>query len=327
MAPASRAEPGTLLAGRSPGYLIWPMRYRQVDLNLLVVFIELLENGSVLRASRSLGVTQGAVSQSLAKLRKHFDDELFIKTNTGVTPTSLAISIADDVRQAIVFADAALGGRVRFDPAVSARDIRICMGDMGEIRVLPKLLSTLRKVAPHCRIFVLDLWGEELKQGLERGEVDLAISGRGPPIGDVFQQKLYETDYLVLTSKANPLNHDLSSTDLSGLRHVAVSPGRIEHLYLDDVLVQAGVRRNVVVRTANWVSVPHVLRSQPDLVSIVPRYLAAAYRDFDLKCLKLTCDLPAVEVFQFWHRRATSDPYNIWLRTQIRELFGRQKAG
>ena len=104
------------------------MRYRQVDLNLLVVFNELLENGSVLRASRSLGVTQGAVSQSLAKLRKHFDDELFIKTNTGVTPPSLAISIADDVRQAIVFADAALGGRVRFDPAVSARDIRICMG-------------------------------------------------------------------------------------------------------------------------------------------------------------------------------------------------------
>ena len=68
------------------------MRYRQVDLNLLVVFNELIENGSVLRASRSLGVTQGAVSQSLAKLRKHFDDELFIKTNTGVAPTAFAIS-------------------------------------------------------------------------------------------------------------------------------------------------------------------------------------------------------------------------------------------
>ncbi|HTC43533.1 MAG TPA: LysR substrate-binding domain-containing protein [Steroidobacteraceae bacterium] len=301
------------------------MRYRQVDLNLLVVFNELIENSSVLRASRALGVTQGAVSQSLAKLRKHFDDELFIKTNTGVTPTTFAISIAEDVRQSIAFAEAALGGRARFDPAISARDIRICMGDMGEIRILPRLLSKLRKVAPRCRIFVLDLWGEELKEGFERGEVDLAISGRGPPIGDVFQQKLYETGYLVLTSKSNPLNHDLSNEDLSGLRHVAVSPGRLEHLYLDDVLAQGGIRRNVVVRTANWVSVPHVLRTQPDLVSVVPQFLAIAYRDFDLKCLKLTSALPSVEVFQFWHRRATSDPYNIWLRAQIREMFGRQK--
>jgi DNA-binding transcriptional LysR family regulator len=301
------------------------MRYRQVDLNLLVVFNELIENGSVQRASRTLGVTQGAVSQSLAKLRKHFDDELFIKTNTGVTPTTFAISIAEDVRQSIAFAEAALGGRARFDPAISARDIRICMGDMGEIRILPRLLSKLRKIAPRCRIFVLDLWGEELKKGFERGEVDLSISGRGPPIGDVFQQKLYETSYLVLTSNSNPLNRDLSNEDLSGLRHVAVSPGRLEHLYLDDVLAQAGIRRNVVVRTANWVSVPHVLRSQPDLVSVVPQFLATAYEDFDLKRLKLTADLPSVEVFQFWHRRATSDPYNIWLRTQIRELFGRQK--
>jgi DNA-binding transcriptional LysR family regulator len=301
------------------------MRYRQVDLNLLVVFNELIENGSVLRASRSLGVTQGAVSQSLAKLRKHFDDELFIKTNTGISPTAFAISVAEDVRQSIAFAEAALTGRARFDPAFSARDVRICMGDLGEIRVLPRLLAVFRKIAPRCRIIVLDLWGEELKEGLARGEVDIALSARGAPIGDVFQQKLYETHYQVLTSNSNPLNHDLSNDDLSGLRHVAVSPGRLEHLYLDDVLAHAGVRRNVVVRLANWVSVPHVLRSEPDLVSIVPKYLATAYKDFDLKSLKLSFDLPSVEVFQFWHRRATSDPYNIWLRTQIRDLFGRPK--
>ena len=60
------------------------------DLNLLLVFHELMQNGSVLRASKSLGVTQGAVSQALAKLRTHFGDELFIKTNTGMAPTAVA---------------------------------------------------------------------------------------------------------------------------------------------------------------------------------------------------------------------------------------------
>ena len=85
----------------------------------------------------------------------------FQVTVDPVTPTAFAISVAEDVRQAIGFAEAALAGRARFDPAYSARDIRICMGDMGEIRILPRLLAAFRKVAPRCRIFVLDLWGEK----------------------------------------------------------------------------------------------------------------------------------------------------------------------
>lgn len=300
------------------------MRYRQVDLNLLVVFNELVENRSVRLASRSLGVTQGAVSQSLAKLRKHFDDELFIKTNTGVSPTAFALSIAEDVRQSIAYAETALSGRARFDPEFSARDVKLCMADMGEIRILPKMLALFRSVAPRCRICVLDLWGEELKEGFERGEVDLAINARGPPIGDVFQQKLFEDSLVVLTSKYNPLNRDLSVEDLSALRHVTVSPGRLDHLYVEDDLAGYGVRRNVVARLANWVSVPHILRHETDLVCIAPRYLATAFPEFELKALKLTFDVPKVEIFQFWHRRATSDPFNIWLRAKVREIFGRQ---
>ena len=64
----------------------------------------------------------------------------------------------------------------------------------------------------------------------------------------------------------------------AALRHEAQRLGRLSDLgyggassiSLDDVLTQAAIRRNVVVRTANWVSVPPVLRSQPDLVSVVP---------------------------------------------------------
>ncbi len=198
------------------------------------------------------------------------------------------------------------------------------MADMGEIRILPKMLALFRSVAPRCRICVLDLWGEELKEGFERGEVDLAINARGPPIGDVFQQKLFEDSFVVITSKYNPLNRDLTVEDLSALRHVTVSPGRLDHLYGEDDLAGYGVRRNVAARLANWVSVPHILRHETDLVCIAPRYLATAFPEFDLKALKLTFDLPKVEIFQFWHRRATSDPFNIWLRAKVREIFGRQ---
>lgn len=302
------------------------MRYRDVDLNLLLVFHELMQSGSVVRASRALGVTQGAVSQALAKLRKHYGDELFIKTNTGVSPTAMALSLADDVRQAVASSEAALIGRAQFDPLRSTREIKICMADMGEIRMLPRMLTLFQEIAPQCRVIVLDLWGEELKVGFERGEVDLAINARESPLGDMLQQRLFEDSMVLLTSQKNPLRDNVSLEDLSAARHVAVSAGRLDPLHTTDPLIAAGVRRNIVAWVSNWVTVPHILQARPDLVAVVPSFLASAYRQFDLKSLKIGVELPQISVFQFWHRRTHSDPYSVWLRTQVRKIFGHPPA-
>jgi DNA-binding transcriptional LysR family regulator len=298
------------------------MRYRHVDLNLLVVFHELMQNGSVLRASKSLGVTQGAVSQALAKLRKHFGDELFLKTSTGVAPTVVALSLASDVQQSIAFAESALMARAPFEPAESTRDIKICMGSMGELRILPRMLQVFGELAPRCRIGVLDLWGEELRDAFEQGDVDLAINACVPPLGHLLQQRLFDDPYVVLTSKKNPLDHDASAEQLSAARHIMYCPARFDAPKIDEQLEALGLRRNVVVRVSNWVTVPHLLQAQPDLVAIAPEYLAVACRQFDLKVLKPKLGLPRVEVYQFWHRRTSSDPFNIWLRARVREMFG-----
>jgi DNA-binding transcriptional LysR family regulator len=298
------------------------MRYRHVDLNLLLVFHELMQNGSVLRASKSLGVTQGAVSQALAKLRKHFGDELFIKTNVGVAPTTMALSLAEDVRQSIAFAESALMSRARFEPSDSTRDIKICMGGMGELRILPRMLQVFAELAPRCRIGVLDLWGEELKEAFERGAVDLAINACVPDIAHLLQQRLFDDPYVVLMSKDNPLDHDMTTEQLSAARHVVVCPARFDAPKIDQQLEAAGIKRNVAVRVSNWVTVPHLLQTQPDLVAIAPGFLAAAYRQFDLKVLKPKLGLPRVEVYQFWHRRTSSDPFSIWLSARVRDMFG-----
>jgi len=298
------------------------MRYRHVDLNLLLVFHELMQNGSVLRASRSLGVTQGAVSQALAKLRAHFGDELFIKTNTGMAPTAVALALASDVQQSIAFAESALAARARFEPAESTRDIKICMGGMGELRILPRMLQVFGELAPRCRIGVLDLWGEELKDGFERGDVDLAINACVPPLGHLLQQRLFDDPYVVLTSRENPLDRDVSAEELSAARHVMVCPARFDAPKIDEQLEAAGIRRNVVVRVSNWVTVPHLLQTQTNLVAIAPGYLAIACKQFDLKAVQPKLGLPRVEVYQFWHKRTAADPFNLWLRARVREMFG-----
>ena len=297
------------------------MRYRQIDLNLFLIFDAVLRTGSVSRSAKALGVSQSAVSQALAKLREYFRDELFLKTSTGVAPTSTALALADDIRQFVAFSEAALINRAGFDPLDSSRDIRIGMTDMGEMSMGPLMLEEFRHSAPNCRLIFLDLWGEELREGFERGEVDLAVNARPPPAGDILQQKLYEHGYVLMAHRDNPIDVDVSAAELANSAHVVVSPGRLGNVSSDDAVMFAGVRRNVAAHVSNWLAVPHILEAQPDLVAFAPEYLALAYGRFNLKAIKPKFPLPKITAFQFWHRKVNADPFNLWLRTRMREMF------
>ncbi|SDA85813.1 regulatory helix-turn-helix protein, lysR family [Pseudomonas sp. NFPP33] len=78
-----------------------------IDLNLLVVFICIHKKQSISLAAKSLGVTQPAVSNSLAKLRQKFNDPLFTRSGKGVVATPKAERIASKLCPAMkLIADA-----------------------------------------------------------------------------------------------------------------------------------------------------------------------------------------------------------------------------
>ncbi|HEX2489466.1 MAG TPA: LysR family transcriptional regulator [Blastocatellia bacterium] len=56
------------------------MNLQTVDLNLLVVFEALMEERGVTRAANRVGLSQPAMSNALARLRRTFDDPLFVRT-------------------------------------------------------------------------------------------------------------------------------------------------------------------------------------------------------------------------------------------------------
>jgi len=70
-----------------------------IDLNLLVILQALLEEGNVTRAGVVVGMPQPAMSHSLARLRRHFKDELLVRTGNGYDLTPLARSLLPQVRE------------------------------------------------------------------------------------------------------------------------------------------------------------------------------------------------------------------------------------
>src|SRR5215469_7616436 len=92
-----------------------------LDLHHLRVFDVLLRERSLTRAARVLDVTQPALSKTLARLRRYFDDPLFVRVALRMEPTSKALDLEAQVRRVLDEMRTLRVENVRFDPATSRR--------------------------------------------------------------------------------------------------------------------------------------------------------------------------------------------------------------
>src|SRR3954465_9659235 len=112
-----------------------------MDLKLLSVFEAIYKTRSVSRAGENLGVAQSSVSISLARLRRHFGDPLFVRTSEGMQPTPHAMALEAPVRQALDLLRGITRQQAVFEPATESRTFRICMTDITHLVLLPALIN------------------------------------------------------------------------------------------------------------------------------------------------------------------------------------------
>lgn len=160
------------------------MHIRDLDLNLLVVFDALLRERSVTRAAQDIGLTQGAMSHALNRLRTFVEDPLFVKTAQGMTPTAKGEQLGATIPQIIAAIRTNVVAEARFDPLTAQRAFVLCMTDMGELVFLPPLIRRLRKLAPHCTLRSVQVPLEQIESILSSAEADLALGSiRAAPEG------------------------------------------------------------------------------------------------------------------------------------------------
>src|SRR5215207_8914145 len=120
----------------------------KVDLNTLVVFDALLQQGSVTRAGRALGLSQPAMSAALAKLRLQVGDPLFVRTGRGMKPTPRALELATPVHQVLETVRTQILHKRPFDPETARSVFTILTPDAGEIVFMPRVLAHAAQHAP-----------------------------------------------------------------------------------------------------------------------------------------------------------------------------------
>ena len=146
-----------------------------IDLNLLVAFEALLEERSVTGAARRLDLGQPAMSAALRRLRFLFEDELFIRIDKEMRPTSKAMDLAPGILVALRHIRQTVKASRTFDPASAQRSFTISSSDYTSFVVAPALLQFCSRVAPGLDLRMIEFEKDSVGLLLEQGEIDLAL--------------------------------------------------------------------------------------------------------------------------------------------------------
>ncbi len=155
----------------------------EIDLRQLRAFEVLLRERNLTQAAVVLGLSQPALSKTLARLRRYFADPLFVRVGNRMEPTAKARELEPSVRSLLDSVTMLRAHHRPFDPQTAVRTFSFSVVDSGMLRLLPRLLPHLERVAPGVRLRVVAArrrraggvarsWTPRFRDGLVRGAVE-----------------------------------------------------------------------------------------------------------------------------------------------------------
>ena len=297
------------------------MDFARIDLNLLVVFDTVMRERNVTRAASMIGLTQSATSSALGRLRQLFQDELFVRSAQGMTPTPRAEELAPEINDILLRLRALDSDEKRFDPAQLNMRIIIGMSDYVSLLFGPKLLAQLEQKAPGIKLVIAPISAQTLFTKMDTGQLDMAIDFCPELPGWAQHHPLFLDEFICMMSDTGShANRPFDLETYVKARHCQVSVGHSQPSAIDTKLEGMGYRRDIVASVPNFLLAPFIV-AQSDYVSTLPsklaRYFAAT---LPIKLEPLPLDLAPFGPELIWHRKTENDPAHKWLRNEVRAI-------
>lgn len=296
------------------------MRYRRLDLNLLVALDALLDEGSVSRAAERLHLGQSATSAALGRLREHFGDPLLAPLGRRLEPTALGRSLQPKVREALRLAREVAEAPLHFDPAECTRHFILAASDYVAAVLLPEVSRRLSFEAPSVSLSIRDLprprEGDVISEALEYRHCDLVIVPPQRSNANYPQADLMADELCCVVSADQPcFAQGLSLADYCAAEHVVrefadgQQPG-VEAMHLREL----GIERRRSVSVGNFALMAEFVVGTPRVATLFRRQAEALARRYPLRVHPSPLAFPPVCQVLQWHQHQDLDPALAWLR-------------
>ena len=299
------------------------MRFKGLDLNLLVAFDTLLELRSVTRAAERLHLSQAAMSAALGRLREYFADDILVVHGKRMYPTAFAQNLVPQVQSSLRQLAAMLVTSTSFDPQSSQRTFRIVASDYVTAVILVPVISRLATLAPHVRTEVL-LTSDSVVKQLEIGDVDLLITPEDYVSPELPTTLLYEERHVMVGCRDNPdFTAALSETEFFAAGHVSVAIGNSRIPAFGDIMLESLCKnRRIEVIAPSFTMVPWLLVGTRRLAIMHERLAMVMSRQLPIVYHPLPFQFPVLREMVQHHFTRAADSGLTWLRQQLHAAAG-----
>ncbi|MCU0733243.1 MAG: LysR family transcriptional regulator [Hyphomonas sp.] len=295
---------------------------RRADLNLLVILNALLEERSVTRTASRLGMSQPAVSRSLARLRLLFADALLVDGPGGYVLSARAEELRPGLRTLLASVGDLLD-RNAFDPRHATGVVRLVMTDLEAAVLAPPLIAALAEQAPDVALEII-LPGSRPMDALEHDTADAVVGVIDAAPAGIRKRAVYRDDFVTMMRADHPAAGQ--AVDLERfleLGHVVVSITGAGRAWVDLALDRMGRERKVTASVPSFLAAVEIV-AKTDLVMTLPASLARIADRFHLARQPPPLDLEPVVMSLVWHARHQEAPRHVWLRELIVSAVGQR---
>jgi LysR family nod box-dependent transcriptional activator len=300
-----------LSATRRQTYL---MRFKGLDLNLLMALEALLTEKNVSRAARRLNLTQPAISAALRRLRSYFQDEILIPHGKRMLPTAVAMSLKPALKEVMERLDQFVVAATAFNPRTSRRQFKIAASDFITTFLVAPLLPSVSREAPNIGLQLLHP-SRHVVELFVQGEVDLMIIPEDVLAPDHPSELLFEEKQVVVGWDRNPaLNKPLTKEVFMASGHVDVEIGpEQESSAVERQLQRMGRYRRIEILTPLFSAMPYMLPGTLRLAIVGERLALMLARSLPLKIAPIPFKFPVSrQMIQFHQTRGLDCGLN-WL--------------
>ncbi len=302
---------------------------KNLNLNLLVHLDALLAQRSVSGAAEQLRLSQPTVSSALARLRRHFDDELLTRKGNRYVLTPLAVGLVPLVTGAIASNEQLFLGGSGFDPSRTRRQFVVLTSDFWLEAVGPAISRLLSESAPAATMRFDQLRIADLDDPMESLRTLDGILLPHGAMPDGPHVDLLSTEWRALVDEHNPrVGAVLDRETLAALPWVlyadrSTATSALVTSTIMRQLVLAGLKPRVEVTVGTFSAVPSFVRDT-DRVAVVHQSLALrAEQSLGLRSLPLPLAFDALTVAFWWHPRHSHDQAHRWFRALTRSAAAR----
>ncbi len=298
------------------------MRFKNLDLNLLIALDTLLEERSVTRAAERLHISQPAMSAALARLRGSLNDALFVMHGKKMIPTATALRLQEPLKTLLRDVDSLMFDATQFDPPTSERHFKVSASDYVFAVVFPQLVQRLGAIAPGIIINCIPQ-SELAQQQLDQGNLDLIIVPERHMSPGHPAELLFTDKYVAVGCSRNPIFQSdmLSEEAFYTAGHVVVDIGINSAPTIGEShMRQRGIKRRIEMSVASFLLAPEMVVNTTK-VTVMHEKLARVFQQrLPIAIAELPFSFPDIREMAQYHVSRQNDTGLQWLINQMREL-------